>query len=267
MSLKSSRDSVEQLYGSIVLENFPNYEKFWVEFIGDPRAKQVQPYEYSFPKSVHPKEQRRINEVYEKIQITHYTLFCHLAGAHFQGKELKNAESINDPKERYFRHCEHFEAAYMHLGSAFYVLETLWNIILKLAGYPSGNQRLGKLVNYLNQKGRTDLVSKLDDANRLLMVRRHLPVHFGRAFAKWHKGHLYVPLSVRKDMMWSQGAQTEDWRRSDRQLAFDLINTEKLINDLHGILIDEYRRFLASKNIQIKRGVGDNETEKVSSLR
>lgn len=179
MSLKDSKDPVEQLYGSVILKHFPNYERFWVKFIGDPNAERVQPYKYLFPRNIALEKKKKIERNYEKIQMAHYTMFCHLAGALFQEKELVKAGSIQDLKERYFRCCEHFESAYMHLGSALYVLETLWNTVLKLSGYRGGGGRFGKLENYLNQRGKGGLAQRLRNIDGTMMIRRHLPVHYG----------------------------------------------------------------------------------------
>jgi hypothetical protein len=254
LSLKNSKDSVEQLYGDDVLKHFPNYEKFWVEFIGNPKADQVEPYKYRYPDNMTTEERNRIEKSYLKIRMSHYTLFCHLAGAHFQEKELKNARSVKDPNEKYFRCCEHFEAAYMHIGSAFYVLATLWNTVLKLIEHREGGRGFDKLERFLNAKGKSELVKGLKEIDEDIMNRRHLPVHYGRVIAMWYQGEMYVPLKVREEMLWSQGNETTEWRRSDSQLHSDLVQTEKLINELHEILIEEYRGFITSKNIVIDHG-------------
>ena len=250
MSLRDSKDAIEQLYGSDVLKHFPNYEVFWRKFIGNPNAERIEPYRYNFLSKMSPQEEDRILKNYEKVQMAHYSLFCHLAGAHFQLKELENTENINDPKENYFRHWEHFEVAYMHLGSTFYVLESLWNTVLKLRRYPAN---LRHLEGYLNSKGKNALFKKLDDVMTSVKVRRDLPVHYGRIFARRYKGKFYVPLKVKKDMMWSQGTETQEWRESDKQLRNDIARTEKMINDLHQVLISEYEDFIKEKNIQIVR--------------
>lgn len=52
MSLKNSKDAIEQLYGKEILKNFPNYEKFWEKFIGNPNSGRVQPYVYKYPETM-----------------------------------------------------------------------------------------------------------------------------------------------------------------------------------------------------------------------
>jgi hypothetical protein len=245
---------IEQLYGEEILRNFPNYEKFWQEFIGDPNADKIQPYNYRYPDSMNNGQRSRIENSYLKIQMAHYTLFCHLAGAHFQEKELRSAQGFKDHKEKYFRCCEHFEAAYMHIGSVFYVLETLWCTVLRLIGHREGKKGLGKLVKFLEAKGENELAKRLQEIDKSMMNRRHLPVHFSRIFVMWHEGEMYVPRNVQEKMLWSEGYEATEWIRSDRQLYFDLVQTEKLVNDLHEVIIKEYETFIANQNIVIDAG-------------
>jgi len=142
----------------------------------------------------------------------------------------------------------------MHIGSVFYVLETMWCTVLKLIGYNEGNKGLGKMVRFLETEGRGDLVLRLKEIDKGMMNRRHLPVHYSRVFVMWHKGDMYVPAKVEEKMLWSQGYETTEWRKSDRQLNCDLVRTEKLVNDLHEVLIEKYRTFIAGKNIVIDSG-------------
>lgn len=251
MSLKNSKDIIEQLYGEEILMNFPNYEKFWEAFIGNPNAPQVEPYNYCYPDDIPAGERKRIENSFLKIQMSHYTLFCHLAGAHFQKKELEIAQSLKDHKEKYFLCCEHFEDAYMHLGSVFYVLETLWCTVLKLIGQREGKKGLGKIIKFLEKEHRDDLATQLNEIDENMMNRRHLPVHYSRVFVMWHQGNMYVPMNVQEKMLWIQGYETNDWRRSDLQLSSDIVQIEKLVNDLHEVLIEKYGIFLANKNITI----------------
>jgi hypothetical protein len=258
LSLKKSKDMIEQLYGEEILENFPNYEKFWEEFIGNPNAAQVEPYMYCYPDDMTVSERKKIENSYLKIQMAHYTLFCHLAGAHFQKKELETAQGLKDHKEKYFRCCEHFEAAYMHLGSVFYVLETLWCTVLRLIGQREGKKGLGKMTSFLENEHKNDLAARLKKIDENMMNRRHLPVHYSRVFVTWHQGDMYVPINVQEKMLWSQGYETNEWRRSDRQLSSDLIQIEKLVNDLHEVLIEKCGTFLAGKSVVVDREGGKN---------
>lgn len=251
MSLENSKDAIEQLYGSVVLKNFPNYETFWTKFIGNPNAEKLEPYVYNFPSNMDPREKEQIQRQYEKIQIAHYSLFCQLAGSHFQMKELKDTENIKDQKKRYFRHWEHFEVGYLHLGSAFYLLKELWNIIIKLKGV--SQHKFGE--NFLCSKGKNELAQRLKEAQENVKTIRDLIVHRGRAFTSFrHKNKFYIPLEVNIDMMWSQSLKVTEWIETTQKLNEDIIETEKVINDLHTFLISEYEDFIKSRNIQIDSG-------------
>lgn len=220
MSLKDSKDAIEQLYGSVILKYFPNYEVFWGKFIGNPNAERIEPYRYVFPSSIESNEKNRILREYERVQMVHYSLFCHLAGAHFQLKGLENTENIQDSKVRYFKHWEHFEVGYMHLGSVFYMLESLWKIVLKLKGYPD---KFRDIEAYLGLKGKNELMKALDEFTTFVKIRRDQAVHYGRMFARSHKGRFYVPLEVHRDMKWSELHKTAEWIETVVKLREDIM--------------------------------------------
>ena len=251
LSLKDSKDAIEQLYGSVILKYFPNYEVFWGKFIGNPNTERIEPYRYVFPSSIDSNEKNRILRGYERVQMVHYSLFCHLAGAHFQLKELENTENIQDSKERYFRHWEHFEVGYIHLGSIFYMLESLWKIVLKLKRYP---EKFREIEAYLGLKGKNELMKALDEFTTFVRIRRDQAVHYGRMFAWLYKDKFHVPLEVHRDMKWSESMKTVKWVRTNIKLSEDIIETEKLTNDLHTFLISEYRDFINEEKIQIDYG-------------
>lgn len=250
LSLQDSKDPLEQLYGNTILKNFPNYERFWVKFIGDPKAERSEPYEYVFPSNMETEKESIVKE-YERIQMVHYSLFCHLAGAHFQLRELENALDIKDRMEKHFRHWEHFEVGYVHLGSVFYMLESLWRIVLKLNKYPSDFRHIDA---YLKLKGKDGLISRIEEVKTSLTIRRDQAVHYGRMFAWSDTDRFYVPLKVHRDMKWSNGNKITGWIPTDTILGDDILETEKLINALHGILIGEYEDFIIKKGIEIKSG-------------
>jgi site-specific recombinase len=133
-------------------------------------------------------------------------------------------------------------------------LETLWCTVLRLIGHKEGKKGFGKVVKFLEDSDKSDLARRLKDIDENMMNRRHLPVHYSRVFITWHQGEMYVPLNVEEEMLWSQGYETIEWRRSDRQLYSDLVQAEKLVNELHEALIRAYGSFVADKNIVVNRG-------------
>ena len=113
-----TKDAIEQLYSHVVLKGFPLYATFWEKFIGV-KDKSVRgflrPYGLKIP-AVLRSEKKEINNIYLEITYIHYTLFCHLAGAHYQIDELKKSLQDICSKQRHFKHWEAFENIYFHLG-------------------------------------------------------------------------------------------------------------------------------------------------------
>jgi hypothetical protein len=252
LPLQDSKDVIEQLYGDIILSHFPNYEVFWRQFIGNPNADEPKAYEYKFPAEMSPEEKESIKGKYEKIRVTHYSLFCELAGAHFQLQEMKNSEKLENLKDKYFRHWEHFEAGYLHLGSIFYMLDELWNIVLKLTR--AGNKKLN--VAFLVSEGKQELADSLKNTEETVKTLRDLVVHRGRAFTSFtHKGKFYIPIKVSREMNWSTSIKCNENIETTQKLQEDIDATERLLNDLHDFLISEYENFLKTKNVQIDYGV------------
>ena len=132
--IKGTKDLVEQLYGEQVSKNLPNYGAFWVKFIGDPKKDVPMPYGLNFSKASHGTNIAQINPNYEELCMAHYSLFCHLSGAHFQLELLKESLGLPESNTRSFKHWEAFETGYIHLGSAFYQMYHLWGLIFLLKG-------------------------------------------------------------------------------------------------------------------------------------
>lgn len=252
MSLTDSKDVIEQLYSDAVLKYFPNYEVFWRQFIGNPNAEKPEPYTYNYPQTMRDEEKEVIQERYEKVQITHYSIFCQLAGSHFQLEELKASENIKYPKAKYFRHWEHFEVGYLHLGSVLYMLQELWNIIIKLKCV--SREKFGE--TFLISRNENVLAQKLKEIQEDVKTIRDLMVHRGRAFTSFHhKEKFYIPLKVNKNMLWSQSINAQEMIETSKKLEEDILETEKLLNELHILLISDYEDFIKTKNIQIDYGV------------
>lgn len=251
--MQDSKDSIEQLYDNDVLEHFPNYEVFWRQFIGNPNAERPEAYTYIFPSSMETRNIEAIQKQYEKVQIAHYSLFCQLAGAHFQLKELESTENIRESRERYFRHWEHFEAGYMHLGSVFYLLAQLWNIVIRLEGIPK-QEEFGE--KFLLSRKENELAKRLTETEENVKTIRDLMVHRGRAFTTFfHKNKFYIPLKVVMNMVWSQSLKVNEMTETTERLREDIVATEKLLNELHICLICEYENFIKAKNIRIDYGM------------
>jgi len=113
------------------------------------------------------------------------------------------------------------------------------------------------LKSFLGSVKRKDLVDSLERAYKNIKMRRDIYVHRGRIFATMHKDKFYTPLEVKENMSWSQLNSNTNWIETTVKLSEDIIETEKLVNELHEILIREYGDFISDKKIQID--YGDNK--------
>ena len=257
--IKNTKDIVEQLYGSDVTKLFPNYAKFWEEFIGDPRKNIPVAYRLLFDLSISTKDKEQINEIYDEICMAHYSLFCHLAGAHFQLENLKNILKLDNSKRKYFQHWETFEVCYFHLGSAFYQMYHLWGLIflLKKEVTRDANGRIRpsikeKLKNYLSNQGQSSLRSKIDELDKEIMDIRNSIVHFSRGAAKIISNEFWIPFKI-EQRTWARQHQTNQWLETSGKIKKNLEEIEKLINSMHSFLIKEFREFLIKNQIRVNR--------------
>lgn len=128
--LSSDGDSSEQAYWQYVNEEFPNYEKFWQQFVV-PLTKRIE-----LPKS-NPERIRirlSINEDLEDINMTHYSIFINIIQAH---------------KRLDVRDFSSFEDFYVHLGS---VCDLVEDFLLKMYFLISGcNNKQPKIIQQLSE--------------------------------------------------------------------------------------------------------------------
>jgi hypothetical protein len=249
--IQKTKDAIEQLYGLEVVRLFPNYSIFWEEFIGDPKKDTPIPYGLLFPPGIEAKRRGQIEEIYHEICMAHYSLFCHLAGAHFQLKNLEEALKLNDSKRKYFEHWEAFEVCYFHLGSALYQMYHLWGLIFRLKKDKKGSIK-SKLKDYLVKASQGFLCTKIDELDDGIKNLRDHIVHFSRGASEVHFGEFYIPLKITRET-WEKQHKSEEWLETSRKIKKDLQDTEKLINGIHNFLIKEFREFLKTNNLRVNR--------------
>jgi hypothetical protein len=246
MSLKESKDVIERLYSGIILLHFPNYEVFWGRFIGNPKQPVPKPYEYKFPQTMNTDQVCILRDRIEKIQIVHYSIFCQLAGSHYQLGEMKSSLRL-ESAQRYFGHWEHFEAAYMHLGSIFYMLTELWNILLK-----SRKPKVKFDYAFLLDEGQTELSERYARTQEKIKTLRDVLIHRGRAFTSFqHSGNFYIPLEITYEIIWSSSIKLNEMIDTVHKLEEDLADMESLLNELHVLLIKEFEQFLSTNKIEV----------------
>lgn len=104
----------------------PSYGRFWETFIGLKNASSpFQPYGLRIPAGIPQTNAAAIGSAYTEIAYAHYSLFCELAGAHFQLDEVRNSYSSN-AGDRLFLFLEAFNGFYDHIGTARNMVIRLW---------------------------------------------------------------------------------------------------------------------------------------------
>jgi hypothetical protein len=250
--LTDTQDLIEQLYGPTILTNFPNYAQFWNKFIGVKTSQNnvLLPYGLKFP-VLYPKPQKQfLNMKYRELSMSHYSLFCHLAGTRFQLHELQGNPIINTG-ESYFRHFEHFESCYMHLGTVFYQNYHLWDILFEVKGVSTGRSK-SDLKNYLITKRKKYLWEKLEKLSSSSVDLRNNITHFARGASIIADGRCFVPVLNRKDVHWENQWKFRDWIDTKIKAEQDLTAVERFLDQLHACLIDELENYLKNANIKVR---------------
>ncbi|MDI6903002.1 MAG: hypothetical protein QMC77_04625 [Methanocellales archaeon] len=263
--LSDTRDVIEQLYGPVIVQHFPNYGVFWSKFIGvrDDVEDRLVPYGLNLS-NVPGENSEEIERCYQELCMAHYTLFCHLAGTHFQITQLENSTKLVDKKERYFRHWEAFELCYLHLGIVFNEIYHLWGLVFLMEkrgnvkraenGRIYGSEKeLGEYLNQIGQKGES-LHKQIEKLREDVIILRNNITHFARGLHKLvPRGSGYaIPLKIIKNMLWVNKSKTTEWRLTDFKIKQDIENVETLLNNLHELLIQEFDYFRNQQKIGIR---------------
>jgi hypothetical protein len=247
-----TKDAIEILYQTAILTNFPNYALFWNKFIGVKPQKngKLLPYGLKFPAGIATNQKKGISTNYRELTMTHYSLFVHLAGAHYQLAELKKT-SIKKSKQSYFKHFEHFETCYMHLGIIFDQMYHLWGILFDLQGIGRDYTRRN-LEIFLTTKHKKYLWVKFKKLNNNSIVLRNNITHFARGASKISNGKCFVPELTKRNINWEKEWKFKNWRNTTIKAEQDLINCETTLNELHSMLISGISDYLNSLSIGIK---------------
>jgi hypothetical protein len=209
---RDTLDPIEQIYAPRILRRFPRYGEFWRRFIGvKNKGDRILPYGLRIPHSIPNTERREIRRAYEKLTMAHYSLFCHLAGAHFQANGLS---SLASSPAKWFRRYEAFDCVYVHLGSCLNQVHHLWNLLFLLRGQLRrrnrqiveipGRSTKKELTKHEFKKARKlGLLRYLNSVRRRVKARRDNIVHYAREASVGTLGTIRVPLQVRPNVTWS----------------------------------------------------------------
>jgi len=254
--INKTKDVVEQLYGAKVIQDFPNYAEFWIKFIGDPKKGTPDAYGLSYDPNFKSEEREKIDKIYDEICMAHYSLFCHLAGAHFQSEQLESILKLGDSKDKFFQHWETFEIGYFHLGSVFYQVYHLWGLLFLLKGEVTRTNQgfkpriKEKLRDYIRTKGQITLLTEFDDIIKGIKDIRDSVVHFSRVASLYIDGEYLIPFNL-KQTIWAEQVKEGGWLETCRKTKSDLRRTEEVVNTIHDYLIAEVDNFLKGKQIKI----------------
>lgn len=245
---KDTKDSIEKLYGREILRFFPRYGEFWSKFIGvKVRRGLLLPYGLRIPSRMSGNDRHRVRAGYEDLSMAHYSLFCHLAGAHFRVQELRALSSPNSSKTSRFRHWEAFESVYLHLGICFNEFSHLWKSFFSMQG------SWAPLEAQFGGLGSLPVLRDLENVRRDICARRNNITHYARGANKVIAGKFYVPSRVRGNPTWVEELKTSDWWETRQKAALDLKRTEEAINACHKILITSIETFVVNTGIRVNR--------------
>jgi hypothetical protein len=214
------------------------------------KSRKLLPYGLKFPDGMSANQRKDISLNYRELTMTHYSLFCHLAGAYFQLEELRKYP-IKHSRISYFRHFEHFESCYMHVGIIFDQMYHLWGILFYLQGKGKINIR-GKLETYLTGRRKKYMWIRFKKLNSNSIELRNNITHFARGANIISNGKCYVPEITKKNINWETQWKFKNWIETSIKANTDLVNCEITLNELHLLLISEFEDYLNNSGIDIR---------------
>lgn len=254
-----TRDSVERLWSEQILKHFPRYGEFWQEFIGvriDPKGGYLQSYELDLSKIAAPKrdEVKRINEL---LCMTHYSCFCHLAGAHQVHSELIDALRNPDPEARHFKHWQAFEAGYLHLGAAWQEMKALWECVLaKLTNLNESREESGAIWRFFSGHGYAITKGNIDKMQKEVIDFRNDVAHYARSATQLTGGKYTVPKDNPGPTVWSQQLIIKDWEDTATKLEKAILMCEEVFNETHSHLSSYLNTVLKNHSISVDHSSG-----------
>lgn len=265
-SFDNTRDSIEREFKDGILKHFPNYARFWEEFIGFAGKEPInlRPYGLIFPTTTNPPNEKRIKSAYLDINNIHYHLFVSLAGAHYFLETFMKTKNCKTDFEFFLTEnsLTHF---YLSLGICRdmvnrLVAEILVELCQEISKKPRTLQEyLDSFVVYLKQNHQTDLSNDFKTWKEKVSMFRTRLSHYGEIA----KGITYTPqgreIFIPKDLA-KRKPYFDDFERikigeveeASNAMVQGLIMTEKLLNRLYlEVFIPKYRDFLKKANIRI----------------
>jgi hypothetical protein len=262
---EDTRDPIEQIYARKILRRFPKYGEFWNRFVGiKDRGTYLLPYGLRIPGTISVPERKQIRQAYEEICMAHYSLFCHLAGAHFQVDKLRVLSPLSS-KWSWLKHWETFESVYLHLGICFNEVYHLWDLVFLMRGQ-LGRKKDGTIGRTSGGPSPSSLrESEFRNARKLrifkdfkhlsneISARRNNITHYSRGASRSIRSKIYVPVYVRQNVPWRMEFRAKKWWETSLKASLDLRRTECAVNSNHEVLITSLEDYLSNKGIRIQR--------------
>jgi len=182
--------------------------------------------------------------------MAHYSLFCNLAGAHYQVAQLERTLGLGDTQTKQFEHWEAFEVAYLHLGIVFNEIHHLWDILsdLELATRSLGTQLM---KTTLSHAGKADAWKKFNELECDIKARRDNVTHYARGASRSVDGKVYVPLHQARNVLWTLELESKEWIQTLPKAKADLRQVEVIANAIHELLIERLDTYFTKKQVQV----------------
>jgi hypothetical protein len=247
---ENTNDSVERLYAPAILPTFPNYGRFWENFVGqhiDDETGALGAYPIILSEEIPERQRANLLRQYELLRMQNYSIFVHLAGAHYQAEQLRDSLAMEDGNRRHFCHWEAFDVALMHLGTGLALAKAMMYGADQLIG---SDHLLHRLMHHHHWK----------PLGRAIRKPRNDEVHYSR---RLHRSNTTTgAFEVLKDryyerrQAWSQDLRLiEDdskWIPADEKLKTDIMGIEEMFNDVWGILIEALTHHMQKTNTQLQ---------------
>jgi len=250
--LETTQDRIEQLFASKILVCFPYYGEFWEKFIGLRPGNRLLPYRLQVPSEVKKKDKKQLLRGHEEISMRHYTLFCQLAGAHFQLEKATDSLAERSEAMRHFLFWEAFDNFYQHLGNARNQMYGIWDVVHSLSKCLPDKL---KLKDYLECSGQKVLREKLNRWEGEAKTLRDDIVHFARGGAPYGDGTYWIPVPLRRkrrNMRWSETlSNSVPVQEATKKMEKDLRELESILDAVQRLIGDELQKTFQAMGVVI----------------
>jgi len=262
-----SKDPVEILFKSEIEPRFPNYSKFWEQFIGfrEDHLPKLLPYGLTFPENYDKDKKQKIADAYSKILESNYHLFRSLANVHFDVRDYLSNYKVPGPK-CYFIRSKAFDSFYLNLGICRDMVSNLVeSILIEICGeaiskskecnvcHKKNKSTLDEFYEYLKQSNQQFAEDFKNWKSRVGKIRSRLNHINPIGKQVYPTGEEFITREFYR------GTLGDDWNkmRSDNKIEIrevlenDLEKTEKLLNLLYTFFSGKLKDGLSKEKIVI----------------